>query len=105
MRTPSMNSSPKSKSSSPKPSHGRTAGSSLDSSWDLPPSNGVNPSRGLLVYVDGSYTNKGPGGWSWVAVDGFEGMQYDSGFVPPPTTNNRMEMWAQIQALSSLHAS
>jgi ribonuclease HI len=40
-----------------------------------------------------------------VAVDGFEGMQYDSGFVPPPTTNNRMEMWAQIQALSSLHAS
>src|SRR4051812_16679902 len=61
------------------------------SSWDfssesLPRNSRVNPSRGLLIYVDGSYTPKGPGGWSWVAADGFDGVQYASGFVPPPTT-------------------
>lgn len=63
----------------------------------------LNPSSGLLVYTDGSYCNNGPGGWSWVAVDGFGGSEKDSGFVPPPTTNNRMEMQAQVEALNTLH--
>lgn len=63
----------------------------------------LNPNNALLVYTDGSYTNKGPGGWSWVAVDGFGGHESDSGFVPPPTTNNRMEMMAQVEALHALY--
>lgn len=62
----------------------------------------LNPTDGLLAYTDGSYCNKGPGGWAWVAVDAFGGQASDSGFVPPPTTNNRMEMYAQYQALMTL---
>lgn len=38
-----------------------------------------------------------------MAVDGFDGLFWQSGFVPPPTTNNRMEMQAQISALEFLH--
>ena len=38
-----------------------------------------------------------------MAVDGYGGSEYDSGFVPPPTTNNRMEMMAHVQALRTLH--
>lgn len=55
------------------------------------------------MYTDGSYANKGPGGWSWVAVDWDGNMQSDCGFIPPPTTNNRMEMLAQFRALQTLH--
>ncbi|MDB5280839.1 MAG: ribonuclease [Ferruginibacter sp.] len=64
----------------------------------------LNPTKGLLVYTDGSYSNGGPGGWSWVAVDGFGEHEHDAGFIPPPTTNNRMEMEAQVQALDTLYA-
>lgn len=63
----------------------------------------LNPTNGLLVYTDGAYSPKGPGGWAWVGVDGFGGLWSDKGFVPPPTTNNRMEMLAQIEALEYLH--
>ena len=62
----------------------------------------LNPDKGLLVYTDGSYSNKGPGGWSWVAVDGYGNSANGFGFVPPPTTNNRMEMQAQVLALETL---
>lgn len=69
------------------------------------PQKRLNPANGLLVYTDGAYSPKGPGGWSWVGVDGFDGLWYESGFVPPPTTNNRMELYAQIAALQDLHSS
>jgi ribonuclease HI len=62
----------------------------------------LTPNKGLLVYTDGSYTNKGPGGWSWVAVDAYGNEESRSGFVPPPTTNNRMEMLAMVKALGTL---
>lgn len=55
------------------------------------------------MYPDGSYCNKGPGGWSWVAVDGYGQSESEAGFVPPPTTNNRMEMLAQCRAMQTLH--
>lgn len=58
---------------------------------------------GLLVYVDGAYTSGGAGGWAWVAVGASEEYISDSGFVPPPTTNNRMELTAPIKALTYLH--
>jgi ribonuclease HI len=38
-----------------------------------------------------------------VAVDAFDGQKFDSGFLPPPTTNNRAEMYAQYAALESLY--
>lgn len=38
-----------------------------------------------------------------MAVDAFGGLQCDSGFVPPPTTNNRMEMNSIVHALVGLH--
>lgn len=62
----------------------------------------LNPTDGLLVYTDGSYANGGPGGWAWVAVDIHGGREYEADFLPPPTTNNRAEMYAQYAALSSL---
>lgn len=69
----------------------------------VPPQKRLNPASGLLVYTDGAYSTKGPGGWSWVAVDAFGGLQYDSGFCPPPTTNNRMEINSIVHALTTLH--
>jgi ribonuclease HI len=64
----------------------------------------LNPSKGILCYTDGSFSTKeGPGGWAWVAVDGFGAVVEGSGFVPPPTTNNRMEMQSQVEALQSLY--
>jgi len=64
----------------------------------------LNPSSGLLVYTDGAYSARGPGGWSWVAVDAFGGEQFSSGHIPPPTTNNRAELVAVYAALDDLHA-
>lgn len=70
----------------------------------LPPLKRLTPTNGLLVYTDGAYSPKGPGGWAWVGVDGFNGLWYESGFIPPPTTNNRMEMYAMIMALESIYS-
>lgn len=63
----------------------------------------LNPIKGLLVYPDGSYGGKdGPGGWAWVAVDAYGGIDSESGFKPPPTTNNRMELYAAYKGLHRL---
>lgn len=61
------------------------------------------PKDGLLVYTDGAYTRSGPGGYSWVAVDAHGNEEHSSGHVPPPTTNNRMELIAVCSALDDLH--
>lgn len=65
----------------------------------------LKPIDGLLAYTDGSYSNKGVGGWAWVAVDAHGGQETDAGFLTPPTTNNRAEMYAQYAALQSLYES
>jgi ribonuclease HI len=63
----------------------------------------LNPTDGLLCYTDGAYSRSGAGGWAWVAVD-LQGSEiHDSGSEPPPTTNNRMELIAQIKALQDLY--
>lgn len=67
----------------------------------LPPN--FTTELGLLVYVDGAYSNGGAGGWAWVAVGAGSDHISDSGFEPPPTTNNRMELTAPIMALEALH--
>lgn len=55
----------------------------------------------ITVYTDGACSgNPGPGGWACVLMYG-EHVKELSGY-DPETTNNRMEMLAAIQALSSL---
>jgi ribonuclease HI len=54
------------------------------------------------IYTDGACSgNPGPGGWG--AVLSYNGHKKElHGGEPPPTTNNRMELMAAIQALESL---
>jgi ribonuclease HI len=54
------------------------------------------------IYTDGACSgNPGPGGWGAVlSYDGHRKELY--GGQPAPTTNNRMELMAAIQALESL---
>ena len=54
------------------------------------------------IYTDGACSgNPGPGGWGAVlSYDGHRKELY--GGEPAPTTNNRMELMAAIQALESL---
>lgn len=55
----------------------------------------------LEIYTDGScFGNPGPGGWAAVLIWG-ETEKDIAGF-DPETTNNRMELMAAIQALSSI---
>jgi len=64
----------------------------------------LNPSNGILVFTDGSSWNKDrSGGWAWLALDAFEGMEYDSG-ARSDTTNNQMELCAPLMALDALFA-
>jgi len=52
----------------------------------------------LTIATDGACPgNPGPGGWAWVTSDG----RSDSGGVPAPSTNNRMELMAVERALSA----
>jgi ribonuclease HI len=54
------------------------------------------------IYTDGACSgNPGPGGWG--AVLSYDGRRKELyGGEPAPTTNNRMELMAAIQALESL---
>jgi len=52
----------------------------------------------LIVATDGACPgNPGPGGWAWVTADGC----YASGGEPAPSTNNRMELTAVLEALAA----
>lgn len=56
-------------------------------------------------YTDGACSgNPGPGGWGTVVYFN-DGSVYEMGGVETPTTNNRMELLAAIQALKVLKAS
>ncbi|MEE2682689.1 MAG: ribonuclease H [Actinomycetota bacterium] len=51
------------------------------------------------VFTDGSCSgNPGPGGWAWIIPGG----EFASGFSPD-TTNQRMELIAVLEAVTSLH--
>jgi len=53
------------------------------------------------IYTDGSCSgNPGPGGWAAIVIDGEDVNQLTGG--EHQTTNNRMEMTAAIEGLSSL---
>ena len=56
-----------------------------------------------VVYTDGACSgNPGPGGWAWAVSP--DGEPHDSG-GESPTTNQRMELLAVLQALRTLSAS
>jgi ribonuclease HI len=55
----------------------------------------------IVVYTDGACSgNPGPGGWGAVLISGAHRKELNGGEAV--TTNNRMELTAAIQALSSL---
>jgi len=60
------------------------------------------PGEAVEIYTDGACSgNPGPGGWGAVLLyRGHEKELY--GGEPAPTTNNRMELMAAIQALENL---
>jgi len=56
----------------------------------------------VTIYTDGACVpNPGPGGWACILISGKHRKEL-SGYVPEPTTNNRCEMGAIIEALRSL---
>jgi len=63
----------------------------------------AEPTRGVVeIYTDGACSgNPGPGGWGAVLSYGGRSKEL-SGGEAAPTTNNRMELMAAIQALESL---
>jgi ribonuclease HI len=57
----------------------------------------------VVIYTDGACSgNPGPGGWGAVLRYGRHVKELHGGQADPPTTNNRMELMAAIQALESL---
>ena len=63
----------------------------------------ADPARGSVeIYTDGACSgNPGPGGWGVVLTYGGRTKELCGGEAAP-TTNNRMELMAAIQALESL---
>lgn len=62
----------------------------------------LNPEHGIAVFTDGSATTSDKhGGWAWVAIDAFDGINYDSGFCRY-VTNNQMELYAIGRAIGSI---
>jgi ribonuclease HI len=73
---------------------GRAGGQAPDGAGQAP--------GGVEIYTDGACSgNPGPGGWGAVLIYGSRRREL-SGGEPAPTTNNRMELMAAIQALESL---
>ena len=63
----------------------------------------ADPAGVVVIYTDGACSgNPGPGGWGAVLSYGRHVKELHGGQADPPTTNNRMELMAAIQALESL---
>ncbi len=57
-----------------------------------------DPEDVLVVFTDGACSgNPGPGGWGWATETGIEGSGSE-----PHSTNQRMEVWAVLDALQTL---
>lgn len=60
------------------------------------------PKPEVTICTDGACVpNPGPGGWACILISGKHRKEL-SGYVPAPTTNNRCEMGAVIEAFHSL---
>jgi ribonuclease HI len=63
----------------------------------------LDPSEGIAIFSDGSCDVKDRiGGWAWVALDAFDGIECGSGKVED-CTNNQMELRAVSEGLKYLH--
>jgi len=63
----------------------------------------LDPSEGVAIFSDGSCNTKDRvGGWAWVALDAFDGIECGSGRVED-CTNNQMELKAVSEGLKYLH--
>lgn len=63
----------------------------------------LDTSEAIAIFSDGSCATKDRiGGWAWVAVDAFDGMEVGTGQVFD-CTNNQMELQAVIEGLNSIH--
>lgn len=68
----------------------------------MPQRSELNPEHGIAVFTDGSATTSDKnGGWAWVAVDAFSGLEYESGFCQK-VTNNQMELYAIGRAIHDI---
>ncbi|MEO3938869.1 ribonuclease H [Dermatophilaceae bacterium Soc4.6] len=64
----------------------------------VPTVSGSGTGGGLRVWTDGACSgNPGPGGWGWATQDGRQG-----GGSAPHTTNQRMEIQAALEAVTTL---
>lgn len=62
----------------------------------------LSPTGAIAVFTDGSANSQDrSGGWAWVAIDGFGGIETDCG-AHKDTTNNQMELCAPAKALEEL---
>jgi ribonuclease HI len=63
----------------------------------------LDTSEAIALFSDGScYTKDRTGGWAYVAVDAFDGIEFGSGQVLD-CTNNQMELQAVSEGLFRLH--
>lgn len=63
----------------------------------------LDTSEAIALFSDGScYTKTRMGGWAWVAVDAFDGIEFGSGQVSN-STNNQMELQAVAEGLVHIH--
>lgn len=63
----------------------------------------MNNKPSVTIYTDGGADpNPGPGGWAAILIHDATGRVREMAGGEPDTTNNRMELWAAIQALAAL---
>ncbi len=61
----------------------------------------INMAKQVTIYTDGACSgNPGPGGWGAILI--YKGVEKELSGATPDTTNNRMELTAVIEALTSL---
>lgn len=64
--------------------------------------NELNPDQGIAVYTDGScWTKDQIGGWAWVAIDAYDGVQFECGYEKEATIST-MELTAVGRAIHDL---
>ena len=62
----------------------------------------LNPDQGIAIFTDGScWTGDRIGGWAWVAVDAYNGCDWDSGYWWD-TTISQMELCAVSSAMAEM---
>jgi ribonuclease HI len=69
------------------------------------PTDGAKPTEFVRLFTDGACSgNPGPGGWAYILEHPASGKIRDASGAELRTTNNRMELTAVIEGLSSLRS-